>query len=141
MIRSIQLEFIEGRSAVLVWVGNRKLPCILFILTISENLHYSVVAEIDAVKEYPTWIRFLRSGLHTEADSASDASRCIWRRDLNVSVNLPRHTIQIIFCAHISANSFERRMLVPDVQSYVVLVALVTFDAVLQQSTIFVSVP
>ena len=31
-------------------------------------------------------------------------------------------------------------MLVPYVQSYIVLIALVAFDAILQQSTIFVSV-
>ena len=31
-------------------------------------------------------------------------------------------------------------MLVPDAQSYIVLIVLVAFDAILQQSTIFVSV-
>ena len=31
-------------------------------------------------------------------------------------------------------------MLVPDVQSYIVLIALIAIDAILQQSTIFVSV-
>ena len=108
MIRGIQLEFIEGRSAVLVRVSNRKLPCILRILIISENLHVCVVAEIEAVKEYLSWIRRLFSGLHAEADGASDAIRCIGRRDCNVPVNLPRHLIQLIFRAHFSASSRER---------------------------------
>ena len=73
MIRSIQLEFIEGRSAILIRVGNCKLPCILCILTISEDLHDCVVAEIEAVKEYLSSVRLLLGSLHAEADGTSDA--------------------------------------------------------------------